>query len=348
MHKPILSVIIPCYNNGDLLSKMLDCILRQTFTDWETIIVDDGSTDDTFSVVQNYVVKDARIKALRREREPKGSVVCRNIGFENAVGKFIIHFDADDLISDTCFEKRVSFMEAHPEIDYASFPARLFSDENKLPVYSKRGYTLGVKRSGDLLTDFLTHDYSFSVWNNIYRKTAIDGVKWDEKVCIYTDFSYIVPCILANLRHAFSGLEEVDYYYRISYTPTNMCSSFVSDKKCESTCYLFAKTLDSLKERSDFTRRKKEFFQYVLVQMERLVDDNNVNHVNSFLETCSRYYEEDKIEALHNIFSNCSPVENLTKRRILYYKKVFLRFHNYSFFTDYWHTLVKYKLGLIK
>ena len=94
-----LSVIIPCYNNGKLLAEMLDCCLRQTYSDWEVIIVDDGSTDDTSSIVSEYVQKDARIQYHTRERSPKGSVVCRNIGFELSSGKYIIHFDADDLIS---------------------------------------------------------------------------------------------------------------------------------------------------------------------------------------------------------------------------------------------------------
>lgn len=348
-HKSIiLSVVIPCYNNGDLLSKMLDCIIRQTFKDWETIIVDDGSTDDTYSVAEKYSQKDSRIKAFKREREPKGSVICRNIGFEKATGEYVIHFDADDLISDTCFENRVAFMKNHPEIDYASFPAKLFTDENKLPKFSKRGYTLGVKRSGDLLTDFLTHDYSFSVWNNIYRKKAIENIKWDENVCIYTDFSYIVPCILVGLKHAFSGLQKIDYYYRVSYTPTNMCSSFVSDKKCESTCYLFSKTLDSLQGRNDYEKRKKEFFQYILVHMERLVVENNEEHVNSFLSMCNIYYKKEQLDALEKIFRECSLIDNVTKKRIHYYKKVFIKFRNHTFFTDYWHTLVKYRLGIIK
>lgn len=295
---PILSVIIPCYNNGGLLIEMLDCCLNQTFKGWEVIIVDDGSTDDTLKIIESYLKRDNRVKIYKREREPKGSVICRNIGFENSCGKYIIHFDADDLISNTCFENRVAFMEKHAECDYASFPAKKFTDRNKLPKITDGGEIFGVPHSGDLLKDFLTYDYSFSVWCNIYKRTAIESLQWDEKVSIYTDFSFIVPCILKGLNHEFANVGELDYFYRVSYTPVNMCSSFVNDKKCESTLYLFNKTLLSLQQREDYLLRKKQFYVYITIHLNRLVLSGNYERVNEFIEMCSRFYDKRDLSRL--------------------------------------------------
>src|SRR5699024_11650042 len=109
MHIPRLSIIIPCYNNGILLSEMLGCILHQTYDNWELIIVDDGSTDDTPEMVTAFAATDSRIRLIRRDREPKGATTCRNIGFDHAQGEYLMFFDADDLISDTNFERRVAF-----------------------------------------------------------------------------------------------------------------------------------------------------------------------------------------------------------------------------------------------
>ena len=97
MAVPQLSVIIPCYNNGPLLSEMINCILRQTYDDWELIVVDDGSTDDTPAIVGNFAANDSRIRLVQRDREPKGSATCRNIGFDHSRGRYIKHLDADDL-----------------------------------------------------------------------------------------------------------------------------------------------------------------------------------------------------------------------------------------------------------
>ena len=88
-----LSVIIPCFNNGKFLKEMMDCCLRQTFVDWELIIVDDQSTDNTtHQLIQEYVLRDNRIKFYVRDRLPKGSVVCRNIGFDKSCGKIYHSF----------------------------------------------------------------------------------------------------------------------------------------------------------------------------------------------------------------------------------------------------------------
>ena len=244
-----LSVIIPCFNNGKFLKEMMDCCLRQTFVDWELIIVDDQSTDNTtHQLIQEYVLRDNRIKFYVRDRLPKGSVVCRNIGFDKSCGKYIIHFDADDLIPETCFERRVCFMEENPDCDYATFPTGAFYDGEPLPVWNGQAYK-GVKLDNpDLLSCFLSNNYPFSCWCNIYKRSSIESLQWDEEVLIYTDFSFIVPCILAGLKHKFCDLGNYDYFYRKFKTGKNMCSSFVSDEKCYSTNRLFRLTIEEIKK----------------------------------------------------------------------------------------------------
>ena len=96
-----LSAIIPCFNNGYLLSEMIECVISQSYEDWELIIVDDKSMDNTLEIINKYIIKDNRIRLYVRDREPKGSVTCRNIGLMHSTGKYIIHLDADDLISNT-------------------------------------------------------------------------------------------------------------------------------------------------------------------------------------------------------------------------------------------------------
>lgn len=313
--KPILSVIIPCYNNGDYLDEMLGCCIRQTLQDWEVIVVDDGSSDNTPSIVEDYVLKEPRIRFFRRDRQPKGSVTCRNIGYGKSKGKYVIHFDADDLISDTCFEKRVSFMEMNPDCDYASFPAKSFHDVKELPFSSGATADYGVDRGNDILSEFLIcSDYPFSVWCNIYRRDRIENYPWDERVVIYTDFSFIIPIILGGLKHLFAANSEIDYYYRHTYTTTNMCANFVSEAKAKSTCYLFDKTLKALKQRSDFEQRREEYRGFALVQLERLVINNNSVYTNNFLATIEPYYPTD-IKGFYSIVRKCERIKNAMLRR---------------------------------
>jgi len=301
MHTKIVSIIIPCYNNENSLPEMINCIIRQTYNLWELVIVDDQSTDNSQCIIKEYVNKDTRIKMFVRDRQPKGSTTCRNIGFENSLGQYVIHFDADDLISDTCLEKRVAFMEANPEIDYASFPAKMWHvDILKVPKFTDWGKTWGIgKNNMNLLRSFLRSDYPFSVWNNIYKRDSIKNLYWDENVKIYTDFSFIIPGIITRLRHRFSGLLEIDYFYRIYNNANNMCSSFVSEEKHESTKYLIDKTLQILRGTENFNKYKQDFLYFIRLHYVRLLLSRDDVKINNFINFCSHYYSKFTITQLH-------------------------------------------------
>lgn len=105
---PLLSIIIPTYNRDSLLGQTLDSILAQSYKNWECIIVDDGSEDNTFELVDFYVKKDQRFQYyLRPQDRPKGANACRNYGFEKSKGEFINWFDSDDLMTVDFLEKKV-------------------------------------------------------------------------------------------------------------------------------------------------------------------------------------------------------------------------------------------------
>lgn len=343
----ILSVIIPCFNAGDYIKQMLECCIRQTFKNWEVIVVDDGSTDgETKKIIIQMTKKDDRIVFLERNRLPKGGDTCRNIGFEVSKGKYVIFFDADDLISDDCFENRVKFMEENRDCDYSSFPAAYFNNGDSLPRWGKATQVAGVKHGdNDILSDLLTYNYPFTVWCNIYRRDAIQNIPWDEKVMVMQDFDWMVNCSLHNLKHKYCSCEGYDYYYRLFNDGHNVCGSFVSDEKVESSCYLFSKILDLLKMRRDYDRRRTEFFIYVIVQVERLTLDANDIHFDNFLEMCSKYYETRQLDILRRIYTSCKKRKSLKIRKLLYYRKIY-RYYKYSNYLElYIKGIVKLLIG---
>ncbi len=327
---------------------MIDCFRNQTSPDWEMIIVDDGSTDNTPEVVKESTSDLPNVHFYRREREPKGSVVCRNIGFEKAEGKYVCHLDADDLVSPTFVEHRVAFMENHPEVDYASFPAKSFSDPLELPKFGDKGYTWGIGNDNDdlLLRMMKGYDYPFSVWNNIYKKESILSLPWDENVLIYTDFSFIVPCILAGLKHKFSGMQEVDYYYRKDFKDkVAMTKNFVSDEKCESTIYLFTKTLTSFEELKLDPIYKKKFFNFVILHFHRLMmSDANKSkkNIDKYIELVDLYYHCGKKLIKIVRFNKIEP--GITRYRVLSIQYAF-RLGMFRYLKPYWYS-IKRRLGI--
>ena len=112
--RPTVSIVIPLYNPGEFLHPMIQSIFAQTFTDWEIIAVDDGSTDESWQYLQR--IDDPRVRIVRNEHN-MGSSAAHNRGVELASGKWIAKMDADDLCMPMRIEKQVEALEANPDID---------------------------------------------------------------------------------------------------------------------------------------------------------------------------------------------------------------------------------------
>src|SRR5690606_2852819 len=105
----LISIIIPTYNRAHIIGETLDSILAQTYTHWECIVVDDGSTDGTAHLMAGYMERDTRFRYYHRPVErPKGPCSCRNYGFEQSKGDYVNFFDSDDLLMLEALEKALS------------------------------------------------------------------------------------------------------------------------------------------------------------------------------------------------------------------------------------------------
>src|SRR6476660_4851457 len=106
----LVSVIVPCYNHAQYLSKALESVLVQTYNNWECIIINDGSTDNTKEVVADFCERDTRFRYLYQQN--KGLANARNTGLKLSTGEYIQLLDADDAILKTKFEKQIALMES--------------------------------------------------------------------------------------------------------------------------------------------------------------------------------------------------------------------------------------------
>ena len=107
---PKVSVITPAYNASEFIGETIESVLKQTFQDWEMIIVDDCSTDDTLKLANEFSKKDSRIKVVQNEKN-SGVAATRNHGLDVASGEFIAFVDSDDLWLPEKLEKQLKFME---------------------------------------------------------------------------------------------------------------------------------------------------------------------------------------------------------------------------------------------
>lgn len=112
---PSVSVIVPTYNREKLLPRALDSILKQTLHNWECIIVDDGSTDNTFQVVNNYLEKDHRFRYMKHAN--KKPPLTFNTGIQASIGRFVTFLGSDDEYKPEHLQLRYDFMINNSEID---------------------------------------------------------------------------------------------------------------------------------------------------------------------------------------------------------------------------------------
>ncbi len=131
MKKGLVSIITPLYNNDRTIEETIQSVLNQTYCNWEHIIVDDGSSDNSPCCVRKYIETDTRIRYYVRNREPKGGSVCRNIGASYAKGEYLIFLDADDLLLNTCLENRVKLMNDNHNALFAVFSMASFETNIK-------------------------------------------------------------------------------------------------------------------------------------------------------------------------------------------------------------------------
>lgn len=126
MNLPKVSVIIPTYNCKQYITQAIESVLTQTYLNYEIIIVDDGSTDDTRQVLQSYYGK---IKYL--DQENKGSAAARNYGLQAAQGELIAFLDADDFFCDSKkLEQQVHFLQTRPELGCVQTGWQLIDKDN--------------------------------------------------------------------------------------------------------------------------------------------------------------------------------------------------------------------------
>lgn len=111
---PLVSVIMPAYNATDYIQEAIDSVISQTFSNWELIIIDDGSTDTTAEIVAKNINKDNRIKCFYQQNQKQSK--ARNFGISQARGTYIAFLDADDICFPERFAKQVAFLEANHDV----------------------------------------------------------------------------------------------------------------------------------------------------------------------------------------------------------------------------------------
>lgn len=175
-NQPLVSIIIPTYNRAHLIGETLDSVLAQTYTNWECIVVDDGSIDATEALLKTYATKDSRVQYHKRpSTHLPGGNGARNYGFGLSKGEYIQWFDSDDLMKSELLQKQFSVLRENKlKISICLFDRynESFSEINK-PAQNHN-----VKFS--IYYDFILRSMKANLLTILFDKKTIEEYKFDE------------------------------------------------------------------------------------------------------------------------------------------------------------------------
>jgi len=126
MDNVTVTVLMPVFNGGKYIAEAIDSVIRQSYTHYELLIIDDGSTDNTLEVIRSF--EDARIRVISQSNA--GVAAALNKGLEHAKGKYIARFDADDVCLPSRLQVQVQFLDTHPDYIVVGSEAEYISEEN--------------------------------------------------------------------------------------------------------------------------------------------------------------------------------------------------------------------------
>lgn len=173
----MISIVIPAFNREEYIAETLESVLSQTYQNWECIVVDDGSTDDTETVIKRYIDSDSRFHFYKRPSKMlKGANSCRNFGFCKSSGEFIKFLDSDDLLTPDCLEKQVAILKSNPNIKVCFSYGRYFNDSTKkLEEFWSRN-----KDYPDYLLGHITNQIRWAVSDPLWRKSFFTELPFKE------------------------------------------------------------------------------------------------------------------------------------------------------------------------
>lgn len=320
-----LSVIVPVYNVEKYLKKCLDSILMQTYKDYELILVNDGSTDNSSKICDEYANLNKNIKVIHKKNG--GLSEARNIGLKTASKEYVFFIDSDDFLDDCkAFEKIIRRTD-ETKVDVLNFGFKKYYEEsNKMVSYFKKEDYI-FKKNYDIKQTFSyiikNNLYIASAWNKVIRTQILqknnlkfiegiysEDIEWCNRLAIYSK--------------TFDYLNEDFYCYRQrkeSISKNILSKNLLDLKDSIITCYKQIEKLDKYKKMNLLSYISYQYGTFLLCQAMVKSEDSEVNLYIDEMEKYKfllKYSNNKKVKILY-IIEKIIGYRNLCKLiRILY------------------------------
>ncbi len=224
----LISVVIPAYNAQNTIKRCVDSVRKQTYTNIEILVVNDGSTDDTGEVVNKISSDDSRVKLIT---VPNGGVSrARNIGIDKAAGDYIAFLDSDDTIESEMYSFLMSLaVEYNVKIAHCSY-ANVDEGGNR-SVVGDTGKILVQNRDEALECLLLGKYFTGGLWNKLYSSYLFKNVRLDESIKFNEDVLFNVELFLQTDKSVYSDRALYNYYAN-PQSATHSARGYLNNEQC--------------------------------------------------------------------------------------------------------------------
>ena len=207
MQGPLVSIVVPVFNRAKVVGETIESVLAQDYTNWELIMVDDNSTDNSLEVLESYSRRDGRVRIVPRKPGSSGAPACRNTGLENAKGDWILFLDSDDLLVPGTLSGRVQYLIEHPGLDFIVNPSAFFAEKIS---DAKVAWNRFDDRQD--LDRFLSYDIVWPITGPTWSKAFLNkaGLRFEESALSSQDWEFHTRALATLPRyHKLEGLPDL-------------------------------------------------------------------------------------------------------------------------------------------
>ncbi|OCK50589.1 hypothetical protein BA768_05415 [Chryseobacterium sp. CBo1] len=270
MPHPLVSIIIPCYNQDQYLDMCLQSVSDQTYQNWECIIVNDGSTDSTGEIAENWVQKDGRFLYIKHDN--RGVAHSRNAGLKKATGQWIQFLDGDDLLLPTKLEESLKFKDDFNFI-YTDFQ-HLKADKIEEPFCNLKDHTLNI----EALLKYWDQGLNIPIHTPIIKKEIIDNLYFYEKFQLHEDWLFWVE-LLKNSEVKIKFIDQYLTLYRIHPNNSSGKSEVLAANQIAVYDFAYSNILDDGQRKILFRRFLEDY--YIVLDKKNLYAKFHYKIINS-------------------------------------------------------------------
>lgn len=310
----LVSVVVPIYNVEKYLSYCIETLINQTYSNLEIILVNDGSTDSSGMICEEYKNKDNRVFVIHKENG--GLSDARNVGLKYSKGKYILFIDSDDYVKLNMVEKLFDSCKKNQSDIGICYFEKVFDDSiqtNNVESATGDEYIISGR---DIISKIYHGDGSqiaFTAWNKMYKRELFTANNIIYPVNRYHEDTFITYQLLFNAKKV-SVVTEVLYYYRIR--PTSIMTSLLTLKRVIDSIDAYVSSIEFFFQNNDeellelalncyFMKTLRFYFQEVRT-VERKSRKLSIKYVlKVYKNIWEQYYKYYKESALKKILFRC-------------------------------------------